>query len=147
MTATARKTYSFAELAATTPQELFDQVVPALMDQGKAAYDKERGSCAYRESSGAMCAIGIVLNEEAHAEIAAKGWQGRGFNAILDIVLEGGAREESRYIINELQESHDLNSVSNGKEWYKDMSGSLEAVARRKNLDPSVLINHKDYVG
>ena len=44
-----------------TPQEIFDQVVAHLRQQGVAAYDQDKASCMYRMPDGKKCAVGCLL--------------------------------------------------------------------------------------
>lgn len=59
---------TLATLEYATPQEVFDQVVSHLREQGRQSRKSLGDECAYRGDNGLMCAAGCLIADDEYVE-------------------------------------------------------------------------------
>jgi hypothetical protein len=126
------KKVTLKTLAEATAQEVFDQVVKQLLEQGKRSHslrdkqDPERGYyCMYRGDGGTMCAAGCLIAEDEY-----KDWLEE--NSWRQLVDKGHVPETHENLITALQGVHD------GKEPSTWREGLLE-ISKRFDLNPQII--------
>lgn len=107
-------------LAQATEQEVFDQVVQHLREQG--VQSKNENGCAYRGDGGLMCAAGCLISDDEYTSYMDKA----GDSAWTQLVSDYIVPDEHATLIRRLQEVHDGNVDA----W----EAGLEKVALSHNL-------------
>lgn len=139
-----RRTLSIQELCEASAQDVFNIIVPALLEQGRPA--KEGDNCVYDDGNGARCAVGLALNEEAHQLIKEKGLNTHSFYRVaeeLGLPFKG----KTANLISALQFIHDdLGMHFEGKLFRSRVGAGCDKVAHKYMLFNGALINSPFYV-
>lgn len=116
-------------------QEIFDRAAEHLIKQNAVAMDDGNFICAYLNSKGQKCAIGIFIPDGHEAQLARK--------TVYNLLLEypdlqnilGPVTDNRRYqFLTDLQQLHD-NYRFNNQSWFS----TLTSFANRYNLESSKL--------
>lgn len=108
-------------LAQATEQEVFDQVVQHLREQGLQS--KNENGCAYRGDGGLMCAAGCLIADDEYTSYMDNNDDDSTWT---QLVIDHVVPEEHSELIQRLQEVHD----GNVDKW----ESGLEKVALSHNL-------------
>lgn len=129
-----------------TEQELFDEMVAGLAEQGfERAYDAEEDRCQYVDGAGRRCAVGQLIPEDAPDIV----WRcDEGLSVLIDVCREAGMDElaaefqsHARFLV-DAQEAHDNGSCP------ADMVCALRELAEDYELRiPEVLTSGTDDPG
>lgn len=102
-------------LAQATEQEVFDQVVQHLREQG--VQSKNENGCAYRGEGGLMCAAGCLIADD---EYVASTMDYADDTTWTQLVIDYVVPEEHSILIRRLQEVHD--GYSDNRMWEEGFS-------------------------
>lgn len=103
------KIITLKTLPEATAQEVFDQVVAHLMNQGK----KSTGDliCRYKNSDGLKCAVGCLIGDNEYDN----NWEGKRW---YEVVKSGHATYYHNGLIQKLQRVHDNFEIH---EWKREL--------------------------
>jgi hypothetical protein len=122
------KKVTLKTLAEATAQEVFDQVVKHLLEQGKRSFKLDVDGdefCLYRGSKGLKCAAGCLISDSEYKD----DMEGRGWRNLVNI---GYASDAHIDLIACLQAVHDKKELSTWRE-------ELLEISKRFDLNPQIL--------
>ena len=89
----------------TTKQEMLNQAVKGICDQGEPGWD---GGCLYRTDQGLKCAVGCLIPDEIFSNPRSKeAWNTRTVATLIDHVPQFSDWKPEREFLIELQLAHD----------------------------------------
>lgn len=137
-----------------TPQEIFDTVARALIEQGRPSIliNNSKGiDCVYRGLDGLKCAAGHLMPNRAYR----KGMENTSVDDIAFFEKRFGVDTEEMNLLKALQNAHDLINFSNNLTfdemniretylqdpvlWMREWKQEMHKVAKKFNLDSAVL--------
>jgi hypothetical protein len=113
------------------PQEIFDTVAAHLIKQGRRAMSTSSSTCAYKNSDGLQCAVGVLLPEDTPAEILSSRHTISALLGTYPGVLPVWMKEQEDLLMS-LQKVHD-NENNWSRRGFRGFK-TLDAVAERYGL-------------
>ena len=126
---------TLATLPTATAQEVFDQVVNHLRQQGEKSIDKN-GNCCYRHTDAGKttrCAAGCLISDDEYDQglMETLLWRPNSHKWVPEEHAHKWVPEEHAHIIRELQRIHDGCNVD-------DWEARLEQLAERHGLNYTI---------
>jgi hypothetical protein len=123
---------TLATLPQATEQEVFDQVVKFMLDQGKKSV-KASGACRYRayaeDGSVLKCAVGCLMSDEEYdADMEGRTWSDN-LNKRWQFKILPSAHHR---LLNDLQKAHDGADVQVFKEEFKSNAKQIARIYKLK---------------
>ena len=109
-------------LAIATEQEVFDQVVQHLREQG--VQSKNENGCAYRGESGLMCAAGCLIADDEYTSYMDNAENSSWNHLVSEYIFPS----EHRDLISDLQAVHDEYTTINWEEGFSSVSQTYNLV-------------------
>ena len=134
----------------STPQEIFDYVIPKMLKQGVLSVSTDKHnqvSCLYRKNKATHCAIGWIIPDEFYREE----FEGK---AIVQLIEAGYLKDlpaftfENLTFLEDFQEAHDslhsLVKTYTNSGLIKELIKNFEALAETYDLASAVLTKNEN---
>lgn len=136
---------------ALSNQKIFDKVARHLLNQGRRSVNSG-GSCMYRGVDNTMCAVGCLIPDRLYSkELENRPARNHSVIAVLekarvltpkqaaDTINSSERTPSKAYLLDRLQEVHDLSTGDTDQAWREYMQKRLAALADAYGLSPTVL--------